>query len=327
MLPPFCLHRPTSLGLGLRGCCVSSPPESALGPLTQVAYDDRLLFVDTEMVEVAGNEGCWKDRPGFFEHLLGRVASADMVQHQLAHASTACQACSSSGCQMAVLAGQRLVGLEIGGFDHEQIGPLGSCLQRACVADISDKKEARPALGRAQDLFWLHHTPTGQDDRLPLGQVTPFRPVGHPQPFGSFSQKGTMLALLEEKTEAIGPTMGDRDRRQRKFFVPKELPGLEQGQGDTGGWDLARAKDNLHQQVHTRQGHGPAVDVELLQRLPAPQSRSQPAQPKDMVEMPMGQQNFIQPAKAKPGAQELALRALSTVDHEAMLVYHHQRRG
>jgi hypothetical protein len=46
-----------------------------------------------------------------------------------------------------------------------------------------------------------------------------------------------------------------------------------------------------------------------------------------MVEMAMGQQNFVQPAKAEPGAQELALRALSTVDHEAMLVYHHQRRG
>jgi hypothetical protein len=69
-----------------------------------------------------------------------------------------------------------------------------------------------------------------------------------------------------------------------------------------------------------------AEDVEFLQRLPAPQRARQPAQPQDVVQVAVGEENLVEATEAQAGAQQLALRALAAVDHEAVFVGHHQRR-
>lgn len=45
-----------------------------------------------------------------------------------------------------------------------------------------------------------------------------------------------------------------------------------------------------------------------------------------MIQVTMGEQNFIQPSKTQAGAQQLALRAFAAIDHEAVFVRQHQCR-
>ena len=75
----------------------------------------------------------------------------------------------------------------------------------------------------------------------------------------------------------------------------------------------------------TRSNARAAEDVQLFQCFPAAQRAGKTAQSQNVIQMAMGQEDAIETAKAQPATQELALRALATVDHEAMLVTHHQR--
>ena len=45
---------------------------------------------------------------------------------------------------------------------------------------------------------------------------------------------------------------------------------------------------------------------------------NEPRQPADMVEMRVGQQDMTQPAKAQPGAHQLALGALAAIDQKSI---------
>jgi hypothetical protein len=186
-----------SPGLGLRGCCVSSPPESAPCPLTQVACDvSAFFFVDTEMVEVAGDEGSLEDPPGSSPSTCwvevasaghgGAPARTPALRARRAAAAAAAEDWPCWRCQ-------RLVGLEIGGFDHEQIGLglLRSCLGKgACVADIPDKKEARPVLERPRTSSGCTTRPPGRADRAVLGPGYALWPWGTPSLSAASARKG-----------------------------------------------------------------------------------------------------------------------------------------
>ncbi len=120
--------------------------------------------------------------------------------------------------------------------------------------------------------------------------------------------------------------MLDGKRRQSESAVLKQQTRLHLIQLDAHIGNLPWPKDNLHQRLHTRQGKRPAVDVQFLQRLPAPQRAGQPAQAQDVVEVTVGEQNLVEPAETQARAQQLALRAFAAVDHEAVLVGQHERR-
>ena len=66
-------------------------------------------------------------------------------------------------------------------------------------------------------------------------------------------------------------------------------------------------------------------NVEPVERFPSPQGGRQPAQAQDVIEMAVRNQDAIQSFEAQTAAQELALRAFATVNHEPVFAMHHHR--
>ncbi|MEZ4555836.1 MAG: hypothetical protein R2854_05180 [Caldilineaceae bacterium] len=95
---------------------------------------------------------------------------------------------------------------------------------------------------------------------------------------------------------------------------------------DTPTLGTCPAEDHIHQRGHAGQRGGAGEDVQFLQRFPAPQSRGQPAQAEDVVQMAVGEQDFVQAAEAEAAAQQLPLGAFAAVDHEAVFVVHDNGR-
>ncbi len=93
------------------------------------------------------------------------------------------------------------------------------------------------------------------------------------------------------------------------------------------GWANPSPDNAKDQFGHAVQRRLPAVNIDMLQRFPAPQCGEQAAQPQDMVQVAMGQQNGVQLPEAKPAAQDLPLRPLAAVDEKAILPIEQHLRG
>ena len=89
---------------------------------------------------------------------------------------------------------------------------------------------------------------------------------------------------------------------------------------------LARAEHHPHQLAHPAQRPRAAPNLHLLDGLPPAEGGRQSAQPQDVIQMAVGQQNALQPLEAQPAAEDLALRALAAVDQKTILAMHHHRR-
>ena len=91
---------------------------------------------------------------------------------------------------------------------------------------------------------------------------------------------------------------------------------------------LGAAQHYLEQQVVNAVKRGSAaVDLQLLDGLPAHERGEQPAEAQDVVEVSVGDEDAVEPLEAYPRLQDLPLRALAAVHQEAVLVVLHQVGG
>jgi hypothetical protein len=64
----------------------------------------------------------------------------------------------------------------------------------------------------------------------------------------------------------------------------------------------------------------PAEDFEFINRLPTQESAEQPAQPEDMIEMSVREQDARQAFESDPRLQNLALGSFAAIDEETVFV-------
>ncbi len=79
--------------------------------------------------------------------------------------------------------------------------------------------------------------------------------------------------------------------------------------------------------MHAIQRGTPAENLEFVNRLPAQERAEQTAQPENVIEMTMREQNAIQVFESQTRLQDLPLRAFAAIHQKAILVVlHHLRR-
>jgi hypothetical protein len=64
----------------------------------------------------------------------------------------------------------------------------------------------------------------------------------------------------------------------------------------------------------------PSEDIELIDRLPAQERGHQPAQPKDMIEMAVREQDACKVLETSARLQDLALCAFTAIDQKTIFV-------
>jgi len=131
--------------------------------------------------------------------------------------------------------------------------------------------------------------------------------------------------LLKDIAKVARPAVGHGKGGQLEKVVLQDEARGQVGQCQADGRAMA-AKDDSHQRLDPVEGPLAAIDLHLLDRLPAGKSRGQPRQPQDMVQVAVGEEDCIQAAKAQAAAQQLTLGALAAVDEKAILAVHHHRR-
>src|SRR5690242_8564606 len=104
-----------------------------------------------------------------------------------------------------------------------------------------------------------------------------------------------------------------RSRRQRNELERNGRPPL--------------APESRKHPDHDIEGAGTPMDRHDLAAPPQAQRREQPGDAKHMIEMGVRQQQPIEPSEACAAPQQLALRALAAIDHDAMpACFHEQSR-
>ena len=80
-------------------------------------------------------------------------------------------------------------------------------------------------------------------------------------------------------------------------------------------------KDHTKEQfTDAFEGVHPGPDFHHFHRLPARKGGKQAGKAQNMIEMPVGDQNAVQTAKAQPGAQDLALGPLAAVNKKSLIL-------
>ncbi len=114
--------------------------------------------------------------------------------------------------------------------------------------------------------------------------------------------------------------MEDRESRHREIAGLEEHAGLDLVQVEDDGGLTAAQHHAVEQVVDAVERPPAAVNVELLDGLPAHEGGEQPGQPEDVVQVTVGDENVAQVPEADAGLQDLALGAFAAVDQEAELV-------
>ena len=85
------------------------------------------------------------------------------------------------------------------------------------------------------------------------------------------------------------------------------------------------AEYDAHKLTYALQRPHAPIDLHVLHGFPAPKRAGQSAQAEDMVEMPVRQQDVVQPLEANAAAQELPLGAFAAIDQEAVFAVNQHR--
>ena len=79
-----------------------------------------------------------------------------------------------------------------------------------------------------------------------------------------------------------------------KSSASKNMPGFDLVQAQGHGRLVAAQDDAVQQVMDAVERGAPAEDIQFLDRLPAQKCAEQPAQPEDVIEMSMREQNACQ---------------------------------
>ena len=121
--------------------------------------------------------------------------------------------------------------------------------------------------------------------------------------------------------------MGDGEGGHGEIIRLEKLAGFEFAQLQRHGGLVAAQHHAIQQVMDAVQRGAAAVDLQLLDRLPAQERGEQAAQTQDVIEMAVREQDTRQALKAGARLQDLALRALAAVHQETIFVVRDDLRG
>jgi hypothetical protein len=119
----------------------------------------------------------------------------------------------------------------------------------------------------------------------------------------------------------------NREGTDREVVVLKKNARIDLAQVEGDGRLRAAQDDGVNEVVDAPHRPGPGEDFHFFHRFPAHEGGEQPAEAEDVVEMAVGDEDFVQPLEPQAGFEDLPLRAFSAVHEEAMFVVNDNLRG
>ena len=154
----------------------------------------------------------------------------------------------------------------------------------------------------------------GEHDRVAAGECGALRPLRHAERGEAVGEQRPARLFFEEVAETFGPAMRHHEGSEAPTRPTQDGAGCDGAQSIAG---LALGADRVEEiAAGERHGLAAADDLQRAVDLVELASGEEARQPRYMIEMKVGQQHVAEPAKAEPGAHQLALCPLAAVDEK-----------
>src|SRR6266542_361816 len=114
--------------------------------------------------------------------------------------------------------------------------------------------------------------------------------------------------------------MSDRKRGDCEIIRFKKCARFDLIQSKWHGRLVTTQNNSVKQIMHTVECRTPTENIKLIHCFPTQESGHQPTQSKDMIEMPMREQNAREISKTHTRLQNLTLCALTTIDQKTIFI-------
>src|SRR5712672_2325805 len=225
---------------------------------------------------------------------------------------------------MAVIARDGRVAIEKSGFDHKYVGIASVLGQTLGGFGIAHDDELLLTLRRPQDVFGIDRSTVRQRHRPSFRQLLTQRGVRHAEGCEAVWPKMTAGPANKGEAEAVSLAMPYRKATDSEVAGIEHLARRQRGELQRNGRSplAPQAREHSGDDV---EGARTSVNRHDIRTLPQSQSRKEAGNAEHVVEMPVRQQEPAEPPEAGAAPEQLALRALPTIDNDAMAAGFHQK--
>jgi len=259
-------------------------------------------------------------RPGFVNDIALAVAAGDVGEEKVFDSGGLGEFGGAAGRHVGEGGGEFGFIVYVGGFDGEGIGVAADFVEVLRAPHIADVDEPRAGPGRAEYLVGFDDPPVGQRRRLPKHQTAPPGAGGDVEGLGFIGEERPPGLFFKEKAIAIGGAVVHGERSDGEVVVFKNYTGFELAQVKGDGRLCAAQHDAVQQVVDASHRPASGEDFHFFHRFPAHEGGEQPAEAQNVVEVAVGDEDFVKPLESQAGFQNLPLGALAAVHEEAVFV-------
>lgn len=181
--------------------------------------------------------------------------------------------------------------IQVGCFDHDGIGLLAVFDQIIDARTIPDVHQSGAAALRAENVIGGDALAIGQGDGLSLHEFAPSGSKRNAQGVSAIREKGTSGRFVEAEAEAISSAMLDREGGNLEPCILENNALFDGDQVDLDWWASASQNNAEQEIVDAFKGPAPAPDLQSINGFPAHEGREKTSQAKDVIEMPVGDQD------------------------------------
>jgi hypothetical protein len=182
---------------------------------------------------------------------------------------------------------------------------------------VAHDDELLASFGRSQHVLGIDRPAVRQNDRLSFRQIFAHRTVRHTESRKAVGQQMATHLAHERKREAFGIAMTHTETVDGELAGVEDPPLGQRNELQRDGRPSLAPESGEHPDDDVERPRA-AVDRHDIGALPQPQRRKQTRNAEHVVEMAERQQEPVEASEASAAAEQLALRTLPAVDHDAV---------
>jgi Protein of unknown function (DUF3750) len=208
-------------------------------------------------------------------------------------------------------------------LDHQRIGVANVLGQTIVGFGIAYDDDLLAPLRGPQNVLGIDRSSIRKRDRPPFRQLLPHGSVRHPQGLKAVLTKMTAGPAFEREPETVGVPMTYRKAANREITGVEDRPCRQRSEFERNGRPPLTPKAREHPDDDLERART-SVNSHDVGTLPQSQRRKEAGNPEHVIEMAMRQQEPIEPSEASAAPEQLALRTLAAIDHDAVVAGFHQ---
>src|SRR3990172_1647964 len=183
--------------------------------------------------------------------------------------------------------------LHVGGFDYQPISSHTVFQQVICPSCVTDVNISNSLFNLSQHIIWRYDPAIIQSHGFAINQVLSLWSQGNTEFLCLFRQEWTSWLFLEKESEAIRTPVINRECIDAEIFRLEEHSRFKLMHMNGHWFPCAPQYNTVDQVMDPFQRPLPCINIQFIDRFPSRKRGKKPAQPKDMIQVSMGDQDVL----------------------------------